>query len=98
MEERHGSDYQIVDYAQQWSWARNEAPVTVYGGSHTWSGILHTHPEVHKGYQLSGGAGASGKNGRLYRRVWMCTSCRQVAHQDGWTCEHGKGSFERKAR
>lgn len=68
MEERNSSDYRVVDYAySSGDGARNEAPVTVYGGSYTWSGILHTHPEVHKGYQLSG-AGASGKNGR-YRNV-----------------------------
>lgn len=66
MEERHSSDYRVLDYSfSAGDGARNHAPITPYTGNYKLSGILHTHPERQAGpYQLSG-AGASGKNGKF---------------------------------
>lgn len=58
--------YRVLDYAYSSSpGARNEAPVTIYGGSYRWDSIIHTHPERHSFYQLSG-SGAYGKGGKYY--------------------------------
>ncbi|WP_313419270.1 hypothetical protein [Stenotrophomonas sp.] len=66
MEERHSSDYRVLDYSfSAGDGARNHAPITPYTGNYKLSGILHTHPERQAGpYQLSG-AGASGRNGKF---------------------------------
>lgn len=39
--------------------------VTIYRGAYKWNAIIHTHPEKHAYYQLSG-AGAFGKGGKFY--------------------------------
>lgn len=66
IEERHDSDYRVVDYDySRSSNAENEAPVTIYSGAYKWNAIIHTHPERHAYYQLSG-SGAYGENGKFY--------------------------------
>ena len=60
MEERHSTDFRVVDWTGGDS--PNSAPFVRYAGNYTWKAMLHTHPEEN----LHSGNGAYATGGKFY--------------------------------